>query len=144
MKSRPLSVLISSAVSCIVLLGMSEGLCLLKECVRDDASIRATAILGVPLLIAYVMLSWLLVFPVMLWLKRRWGSFLAALLVSLAFGVAMALTFHMPSIDGSFLHTALHVAPWFAVPWLVAGLAAIALWPNPLQGLPPKSRIGAR
>jgi hypothetical protein len=132
MKSRLLAMLASSAVSCAVLLGLSALACLFKRCVEDDAAARAGAVLDVPLLAAYVVLSWLLVYPAMLWLRRRWGRRVgAALAVSVVCALLLAALLHMPAVDGAFWRTAVYLVPWFATPWFVAGLCAIALWPVP-------------
>ncbi len=130
MKSRWLSVLASSLMSCTSLFVISEGSCLFNECLRDDASIRAAAILGTPLLAAYVLLSWLLVYPTNLWLRLRLGGLRASLLVSAGFAVAIAGLFHSPSVDGPFVHTAMYFVTWFGSSWFLAGLCAAALWPN--------------
>jgi len=130
MKSRWFSVLASSLLSCTALVVISEGACLFKECLRDDASLRADSMFGIPILVAYVLVSWLFVYPAILWLSRWWGGARASLLVSTGFAVAMAGLFHRPSVDGSFLHTALYLVPWFGTSWFIAGLCAAALWPD--------------
>jgi hypothetical protein len=135
MKSRLLSVVASSLVSCVVLLGMSEAACLVRECIRDDASIRASVMLDIPLLVAYVVLSWLVVYPVILWLGRRWGSVKVSLGVSVVFALVSAALFHSPSVDGEFWHTAAHLVPWFGAAWFIAGLCAVRLWPAPAPSI---------
>jgi hypothetical protein len=66
----------------------------------------------------------------MLLLRRRFGTIMGSLLVSVVMAMVMATLFHSPEIDGSFLHTAALLVPWFGVSWFRAGMVAITLWPN--------------
>jgi len=129
MKSRLLSVVSSSLLSFAALMGIAEAECILRKCLHDDAGIRAMAMMAIPMLVAYLSLSWLVVYPAVLWLSRWLGGLLASLLVSLGFAVVMTWLFHLPSVDGRFLHTAMYLVPWFGLPWFVGGLCAKALWP---------------
>lgn len=110
---------------------------MLKECLRDDAAIWAEAMLGLPLLVAWLVASWLLVFPAMLALRRRCGRVLAPAVVGLLFAVGLAALFHRPDIDGTFVNTAMHLVPWLAGAWFAGGVVAATLWPNlPIERTP--------
>ena len=130
MRSKILAVVLSSAVAVGLIIGLSEGACLFRECIRDDAAIIATALLGIPLLVIYAALSWLVVFPSMLFLCRNVRKVVASGLAALSFSIAFALFFHRPGVDGSFYNTALHLVPWLTLPWFVGGIVAMALWPE--------------
>jgi len=103
---------------------------MLKECLRDDAAIWAEAIVGLPFLVAYVVASWLLVFPAMLALRRRCGRVLAPAVVGLLFAAGLAAPFHRPEIDGTFINTTMHLVLWLAGAWFAGGVVAATLWPN--------------
>jgi hypothetical protein len=75
-------------------------------------AIRATALLGMPLLILYLLLSWMLVFPAMLGLRERFGRWRPAVGVATLGAMLSAALVHDRGVDASFFATALMVVPW--------------------------------
>jgi hypothetical protein len=130
MRSIPLAITLSSVTAVGLLVGMSEAACLVQRCVQDDASVRALAMLGMPLLFAYLLLSWLVVFPAMLLLRKRLGRVVSAASVACLCALGIAVFFHIPSVDGAFVNTAQHIIPWFGTPWMLGGILALTLWPH--------------
>jgi hypothetical protein len=132
MKSKILAVLGSSLTAVITLQVVDRIGCVVRGgCVEDDASVRALAMLGVPLVFLYVVGSWVLVYPVALALRKRMPVLLACLLTSLLFGVACGLVIHRSEVDGSVFNTLLAVVPWLSTSWFLGALVALRAWPTP-------------
>jgi hypothetical protein len=130
MRSKILVILLSTVVSIILLHGIDYAGCLIRTCEADDASIRASDMLGFIPLLAYMACSWLLVFPSMLFVRKWLGYFGAVITISLAFALAITWLLYSPAVDASFFKTAQLLLPWFAFPWFFGGLVALAFWPN--------------
>lgn len=130
MRSKILAVVLSTIVSILLLHAIDYVGCLLRTCEADDASIRASEMLGLIPLIAYVACSWFFVFPSMLVIRKWLGSLGAAMAISLIFSLAITWLLYSPAVDHSFLTTAQLLLPWFTLPWFFGGLVALALWPK--------------
>lgn len=130
MRSKILAIFLSSSISVILLNVIDYAGCLIRTCESDDASIRAAELLGFMPLIAYIVFSWIFVFPSMLLVRRWLGNFGAPLAISLIFSLAIAFLFYNPAVDSSFMQTAQLLLPWLALPWFIGGLLALALWPK--------------
>jgi hypothetical protein len=131
MRTKPVAILASSLITVFLLMVIDQTGCQVRgSCVEDDASIRASGLLLIPLVAIYVLLSWLLVYPFALVLARWLPTFLAALLPSVAFGLSAAFLLHRPDVDGSPLLTLSTLLPWLAIPWFAGGWAAVSLWPR--------------
>jgi hypothetical protein len=127
--SEPTAILLASATCVAVLLGVSETNCLVRGCVDDDASIRAIGLLGMPLLFAYLLMSWMFVFPFMLGLRERLGRRWPPAIVATVCALLSAALLHRPDVDGSFLNTALALVPWLGGSWFAGGVVALTFWP---------------
>jgi len=128
-KSKLIAIAVSSAVTLALLWGIDAVVCFFANCINDVASNRAVAILGIPMLFLYIILSWLFVFPAMLVLRKKLGRYAASAVIALLFSLGMAILFHMPLVDGEFINTAAVLVPWFAVPWFFGGVLALSIWP---------------
>lgn len=104
--------------------------CLFMHCIVDDASRRALAYLGIPILIAHAVFSSLVLFPAIVALKRWVGPVFSSIGVAAIAAAAIAAIFHDPAIDGPYLHTWIHLGAPLTVAWSIAGLVACAFWPN--------------
>ncbi len=115
------AIFISSAIATVLLVGVAERVCLFGVCLRDDAAMRASALIGGPPI---------KVLPAMFLLRPRVGHIPAVLVVPVAMALVIAGLLHRSKVDGSFLNTAAHLIPWFSRSCFLAGLAALALWPT--------------
>jgi hypothetical protein len=129
MKSRLAAVIASSAAASLCLFVTSELACAAGGCARDDAAFRAEGF-AVFMLLAYCIVSWVAVYPVMLVLRKRIAAAAACALVALVYAVSLSAVFHSPQVDGSFINTAKHLVPWLATAWFIGGLIATIMWPN--------------
>ena len=103
--------------------------CLLGECVEDDASRRADALIGYALVVAYAVLTLAVVFLPSLVLKKFAGRLLAAVIPSAATAIVVSILLFRPEIDSVF--GLLELTGWLAFPWFVANLTGLAIWPRP-------------
>lgn len=130
MRSKTIAVTSSSLVSACLLLAIDKAGCALRACTEDDAAVRAELVM-VPMLFVYAVASWLTVFPLIVAVGRSVRKPVAALLVSLSFGLAVALLLHQPQVDSSVVRTLNVLLPWLVVPWFAGGWLATLLWPYP-------------
>ena len=107
-------------------------LCLFRECVEDDASRRADAMIGIPVFVAYVVLTWVVVFLPALGLRRRFPKLIAAATPAVVVAVGLSSLFFDAEYDG--LPGALGLALWFTGPWLIANLVGLTIWPSQEAG----------
>lgn len=131
MRSKLLSIALSSLVAVLAAYAIDRTGCALRTCVEDDAAMRATTLFAIPMLLVYAVATWLTVFPLIINLGKRVPKLAAASLVSLSFGFAVALLLHRPTIDHSVVHTLVLLFPWLVIPWFLGGWLATALWPYP-------------
>jgi len=92
------------------------------------------------IIVGFVLLSWLTVFPATLLASRAMPRFLAPVAITLLATVLIAL-FDTPAIHRSgLLISFVNIAKQLSLPWLTGGVVAIWLWPNnsfkptPLRG----------
>jgi hypothetical protein len=136
MRKKAAAIVASLFVTMSISLVMDKAFCALNSCVDDDASMRAMALLGIPLLVIYILATWGVLYPIMLAARRKLGLFTAPLVVTVPVSLVLAVVFHRPDIDGDLMHTVALLAPWFGVPWYCGGLAAIWLWPTNAAAMP--------
>jgi hypothetical protein len=107
---------------------LSESWCLFQECIEDDASMRADALIGTYVLAAYIVLTLVAVFLPALALHRRLPKAFSAVIpaVAVSEGVLL-LIFNWGSDSAS---DAFWLSLWLAVPWTIAALVGLALWPS--------------
>lgn len=131
MKSKVVAIFASATLSVAALFAFNFMDCAVRVCVEDNASVRAMALFGAPLLIAYVLFSWVLVFPSMLALRKRTGAVGAALIVSVSWALALAWLLGRSSFDDTtFTYTFGYWLLALIPPWVVGGLLALSLWPT--------------
>jgi len=121
---------LSSITLLAVTFALSKIDCLLRPCVEDDASLRAMALLGIPVAIFYVVISWLTVFPAILLLRRITHPALPIFLVPALASLIVARILYDPLIDGTFLVSLRYLFPFLFLPWLMGAIVAVLLWPN--------------
>ncbi len=137
LKNHNLAIVASSTTALTALFVIEHLLCVLRGgCVEDDASIRASGLL-VPMTVAYLVGSWMLVYPSALWLAQRMHRVLASVISSVSFGLLSCLAMHRPGLDGSFAQTLSVLLPWLTLPWFLGCLVALVLWPRS----PTKARL---
>ena len=129
MRSKTLAITVSSFLAVFLTIAIDQIGCVLRSCVQDASSNRAEVFM-VPMLVAYLVLSWLAVFPAIIALGKRMPKPVASLAVSLLSGLLVTFLLHRPTIDGPFIHTVTALLPWLVVPWLTAGWVATVMWPN--------------
>ena len=128
---RKLIVILCSSLVAIFLAALIDqvGCDIRGGCVEDDASVRASA-LQLPMAVLYALLSWVSVYPSVIYLSRYVARPIAALLAAAAFSVGVSLLLHKSAVDESFLHTLSALGPWLGLPWFVSGLVVAFLWPH--------------
>ncbi len=131
MKARLLAALLVSALALVALIGVDGAACMAHQCATDDAGARALVVFNPYLMLAFLVLSWLTVFPLML-LLRRTRMPVAAILAVVALPPALLFAYMLydPTVDTSFLQTALVVTPPLVISWLIAGWILLARWPR--------------
>ena len=130
MKSKITAIVLSSLTAIAVLFAIDAVGCFLRECIEDDASIRAGTLMDLSMLVVYFAMCWIVVFPLMLILRRRVGIKIAVIGVSITTSVAVAGLIHSPEIDGVFLDTVKYIVPWLSLSWLAGGIVTFAFWPD--------------
>jgi hypothetical protein len=130
LKNHNLAIVASSTIALTALFVIDQLLCVLRGgCVEDDASIRASALL-VPMAVAYLVGSWIIVYPSALWLAQRMHGVLASVVASVSFGLFGCLAMHRQGVDGSFAHTLSMLLLLLTLPWFLGCLVALVLWPK--------------
>ena len=119
--------------------GIDQAGCAINSCVDDDASRRAMAILGIPILILYTLVTWGAMYPIMLSLRKHFGNYFSPALVSVPVSAILAIMFHNPEVNGNIINTLLVFLVWLGTPWYFGGLVAILLWPNKASQPTPKN-----
>lgn len=139
MRQRPETLLrkcvVLGVVAAIAVTGswlMSASWCLFQECIEDDASRRAAALVGDTLVVVYAVLTLVAVFLPALRLHRAFAMPVAAAIPSLAVAAGFIFLFIDPKIDGAAGILALGL--WLAGPWFVASLIGLAVWPKAKAG----------
>lgn len=131
MKPRLLAALLASALALVTLIGVDGAACMAHQCASDDAGTRALVVFNPALMLAFLVLSWLTVFPVMLLLRRtRLPAVAIVAIVALPPALVFAYMLYDPAVDASFLQTALIVTPPLVIAWLIAGWILLARWPR--------------
>ena len=138
MKSKPIAILVSLVLTMAFAYGIDQASCAINSCVDDDASRRAMAILGIPIFVLYTLVTWGVIYPTMLSLRKYFGSYFSPALVSVPVSYFLAILFHEPGVDGNIVNTPLVFLAFLGVPWYCGGLVAILLWPNKASQLTPK------
>ena len=130
MKTKLFAIIVSLILTLIILYGMDYLECAINPCMDDDASRRATTMLGIPLLILYVLITWGIMYPTMLSLRKYLGKFVSPLVVAIPVISLLAFAFHIPEVDGNVMNTIFVFLLHLGTPWYFGGLTAILLWPN--------------
>jgi hypothetical protein len=130
MTSKARAILLSSALTVFLLLVIDQISCFIDSCEADD-NIFNVVFFGLPLLIAYLVLAWSVIFPSMLFVRHKLGLFGSAFVISLFFSILLACFFISKSTANLFFYEAQHAFTWFTIPWFFGGLVALSNWPNP-------------
>jgi hypothetical protein len=136
MKLRVIAVVGFAVLSLAFMLGLDALGCLLWQCEVDDAAERAVGALGLLMATGHVLVSLLLVWPLTLTLRQRFGNVLAPLLAASACALLIAVLMHDPDFDRSMVRTVMFVGTMLGAPWFAAGVLSCALWP---KSFPPQS-----
>jgi len=88
--------------------------------------------IGIPVFVAYAVLTWVVVFLPALGLRRRFPKPIAAATPAVVVAVGLSSLFFDSEYGG--LPGALEFALWFAGPWVIANLVGLAIWPSQAVG----------
>jgi hypothetical protein len=131
MHSRTSAVVASSLASVAIVLAAELISCSRSSC---ENYLVPPPVLGA-MLALYVLASWCVVYPLMLFLRSRVGPAVSALLVASVGWGAMVAVLHRPAVDASLVSSAMHLLGVSFLPWLAGGLIVLRLWPSqPVPG----------
>jgi hypothetical protein len=132
MTSKARAIFLSSSVTVFLLLVIDQISCFIDSCEADDNIIRV-AFFGLPLLMTYLVISWSVIFPSMLFVRHKLGLYGSAFVLSLFFSILLSCFFISKSTANLFFYEAQHAFTWFTIPWFLGGLVALSNWPNPFK-----------
>lgn len=114
---------IAVTVSLVLAWGLGEIDCAFRECVEDDASNRAIALVGPYVALAYMMTTLAAFLLAARVLAKRRGLIFAALVPSAMLSVFFAGVFYRPDLDSLTGIAGLFL--WLFVPWFFANLGGL-------------------
>jgi hypothetical protein len=104
--------------------------CAVGACLIDDASERAVALFGVPLMLTQAVICTLILLPSMVFLKARVGVIRSSLIVTAVAVISVCLVLHRGENEESVLVTICYLGLPLTFAWSVTGVIANTLWPT--------------
>src|SRR4030095_3793897 len=122
---RASAMVLSSGAAVLVAWMLDLARCVVAGCAQDDPGVVASELVGPIILIGYVVLSWLTVYPTALALQRYVSSASASARSAVGSALVVAGLLHRPGTDGSILRTLAMLGPWLGISWFVGAFVAV-------------------